>query len=344
MRLFYWLTILASLSCSAKNNGFDIVALGTAGGTKSSNLSSFLIAPHGSQSGVACDAGSLVDGIEKAVEQGSFVEANDSIKQRNNGIVIPRSSTHQLTGNVLQNYIKGYLISHSHLDHLAGLLVGSVDDSAKPLYAFEPVLQNIETNYFNWQSWPNFADKGKQPRLNKYQYRELLPDKKQQIHNTDMFVTAYPLSHSGQLSSAFVIEYQNDIVLCLGDTGADSIEQVDKLASLWQAIKPAVLKGQLKAIIIESSFSNERPTNLLFGHLTPQLVNQEIAFLVQILGEPSAIKGLPIIISHIKPVLRRPNPTNPVTIQEKILAQLTAENPFGVNYIIPEQGQYWHVE
>ena len=122
IRLFCWLVALVSLSCTAKNDGFDIVALGTAGGTNSSNLSSFLIAPYGSQSGVACDAGSLVDGIEKAVEQGSFVEANDSIKQKGNTIVLPPSSTHQLTGNVLQNYIKGYLISHSHLDHLAGLI------------------------------------------------------------------------------------------------------------------------------------------------------------------------------------------------------------------------------
>src|SRR5690606_34365694 len=74
---------------------------------------------------------------------------------------------------ILHQHIAGYMLSHGHLDHVAGLLIASPDDNAKPIYALASVNQAISDFYFNWQAWPNFADRGKAPQLNKYKLVDL---------------------------------------------------------------------------------------------------------------------------------------------------------------------------
>ena len=46
-------------------------------------------------------------------------------------------------GYVLTTKIKGYLISHAHLDHLAGLIIASPDDSNKTIYALPSVAADL---------------------------------------------------------------------------------------------------------------------------------------------------------------------------------------------------------
>src|SRR5579871_6633211 len=144
--------LLFSISALAQN--FRIVPLGVKGGIDESNLSAYMIAPKGSNNYVCLDAGTLHDGIEKAVENKVFN--------------IPAEQ-------VLRRYIKGYLISHSHLDHLAGLIINSPDDTAKTIYAFADCIETFKTRYFTWKSWANFADEGETPQLKKYHYKVLEP-------------------------------------------------------------------------------------------------------------------------------------------------------------------------
>ncbi|WP_257883207.1 MBL fold metallo-hydrolase [Hymenobacter sp. DG01] len=286
---------------------FSVVPLGVKGGVQESNLSAYLVAPAGSSSYLCLDAGTVYSGVEKAVSNKVFSA--------------PASE-------VVRTQIKAYLISHAHLDHVAGLLLGAPDDTPKSIYGLQSCLATIQTDYFNWRAWPNFGDGGAPPALKKYQLRELQPQQETPIENTTLQVQAYPLSH-GKLyqSAAFLVRSGSSYLLYLGDTGADTVEQSQKLRAVWQAMQPLVKARQLKAIFIEASYPNAQPTTPLFGHLTPALLMQEMAVLGQLAG-PEFLRGLPVVITHAKP-------GNEAAIRQ----QLTEANKLQLKLVFPEQGR-----
>jgi 3',5'-cyclic-nucleotide phosphodiesterase len=121
-------------------------------------------------------------------------------------------------------------------------------------------------------------------------------------------------------------------LLYLGDTGADSVEHSDKLHLLWQVAAPLVQAGKLRAIFIEVSFPSEQPDKSLFGHLTPRWLMEEMRDLEQLAG-PGSLKGLPVVITHMKP--GGDHGDQEMTIRQ----ELTANNPLQLRLIFPEQGQ-----
>ncbi|MBS1936067.1 MAG: 3',5'-cyclic-nucleotide phosphodiesterase, partial [Bacteroidetes bacterium] len=236
----------------------------------------------------------------------------------------------QKVASVLRTDIKGYFISHPHLDHLAGLVVNSPDDSSKAIYALPFCIDVLKNNYFTWKSWANFGNEGDKPALGKYHYVTLTEGKEIAAENTSLFVTPYLLSHStpGQ-STAFLVRSEDAYLLYLGDTGADEVEKANNLKTLWQNISPLVKAKKLKAIFIEVSFPNQQAEKLLFGHLTPKLLMQEMHILSGLAGS-DAMKGLPVVITHIKP-----NGNNENMIKE----QVTASNDLGLKIIFPQQAK-----
>jgi len=315
---------LAAPAAAHAGEGFDVVTLGARGGIEDGNLSAFMISPAGDGRAVTCDVGALVNGLRVADEKGVF----DNVK-------VPDDSPYTRVGYVLTEQIKGYLVSHAHMDHIAGLVIASPDDSKKPIYSLQSINERIERNYFNWEAWPNFGFTGKEPHLKKYEYKNLVPGEKQELAGTGMHVTAFPLSHSGVESTAFLIESGDDALLCFGDTGPDEVEKTTKLQDIWTAISERVAQKRLKGIIIEVSYTNAQPDKFLFGHLTP-------AWLLKSLGELEAkagsgsLKDLPVVISHIKYSLRKGD-----LPQKAILGELEAGNTLGVKFVIPEQGMNW---
>ena len=236
---------------------------------------------------------------------------------------------------MLTSAIKGYLISHAHLDHVAGLIVASPDDSKKPIYALPSVGNDLVETYFNWRAWPNFTDRGKAPQLKKYTIAELAPGVATPIADTAMTVTAFPLAHGGVESTAFLLESGGDGILCFGDTGPDAVEKGTRLADVWAAVAERVKQKRLKAIVIEVSYTSDRPDNLLFGHLTPRWLMEELRKLDGLAGG-KALKDLPVVVSHIKYSLTKEQP------QRQLLQELEAANDVGVRFVIPEQGSRWH--
>lgn len=326
MRRLVFSTLVASLTfcVAAQATGFDVVALGARGGIEDGNLSAFLISPQGDPRAVTCDVGSLVNGLRVADGKGAF-----------DAITMPADTPYTRIGYMLAENLKGYLVSHAHLDHIAGLIVASPDDSEKPIYALPSVNSDIEQTYFNWEAWPNFGDRGREPLLKKYQYRDLKAGEKTELTGTTMSVTAFPLSHGGVESTAFLIESGDDALLCVGDTGPDEVEKTTRLADVWTAVAGKLRDKQLKAIIIETSYTNAQPDNLLFGHLTPAWLLKSLRALEDRAGTGS-LTGLPVVINHIKYSLKKgPLP------QEDILRELQAGNDVGAEFIIPEQGMKW---
>ncbi|MGA0602356.1 MBL fold metallo-hydrolase [Caulobacter sp. KR2-114] len=312
----------APAPAAPSRDSFDIVVLGARGGIEDGNLTSFLIRPRGDDGFLACDAGTLTAGIEAADRRGAFADVKP-----------PPGAATTRVGYILTERVKGYLISHAHLDHVAGLIVASPEDSKKPIYALASTHAKIAGSYFNHDAWANFADTGAEPRLGKYHFVDLVPGEATPATGTAMSVTALPLAHGPVESTAFLLRSKDASMLCFGDTGADRTEHAQRLHAVWSAVADDVRHHTLKAIVIEASFPNSQPETALFGHMTPKLLLEELHDLADQAGGPQALRGLPVVVSHIKYSFKageRP--------QAVIRRELEAGNDLGVRFIIPEQG------
>ncbi len=318
------LPLLLSLSFNTFANGFETVTLGNKGGIQDGNLSAFLVKTEESSNYVLLDAGTIINGLIEADKKNAFMDVEQ-----------PEDSPYTKVGYVFRDRIKGYFISHAHLDHVAGMVIASPDDSQKTIYGLERTNKALMDNYFNWSTWPNFGNEGKGFKLNKYAYHNLTPSKWVAIKETNLEVMAMPLAHSGQQSTAFLLKNSNgEVFVYFGDTGADEVEKSDHLQRVWATLAPFVKNNKLKGIIIEVSFSNKTPDKFLFGHLTPNWLMKELAKLEDLGGGKGSLKDLKILISHIKYNLKKDE--DPTQI---IMDELDKANTLGVHFFFPEQGE-----
>lgn len=311
---------LAQKTAIAEKAAFIAVPLGTAGGLEEGNLSSYLLAQAGSAEFIALDAGTLYAGLREAVHRGSF------------GKSLRNPET------VLREHIKAYLISHAHLDHVAGLVISSPDDSTKPVIGLPETIDNIRDHLFNWKIWPNFGNEGDGIQMKKYPYVRLKPGQSYSVGQTKMTVTAFPLSHSrGYLSTAFLVGANQKYVLYFGDTGPDEAESSTCMQTVWKAVAPLVRAHRVSGIFLEASFPSDHPDSRLFGHMTPKWMMAELRNLAE-LANPAhpetALKGLKVVVTHIKPSL---NPKNDMAAV--IMRELAQRNNLGVEFVLPEAGR-----
>lgn len=300
---------------------FEVVPLGVYGGLKDGNLSAYLLKPIESENYMALDGGTLAYGLEVAVDK-------QSVRNKN-------------VEDLLQKHIPAYLISHAHLDHLMGLVMAQPElRKQQTIMAREETMAALQKNIFNWSVWGNFGDRGEIPHLN-YQHYQTMPLLQWvAIPNTDLHVKTFPLSHGGMVSSAFLIRYKTEYILYFGDTGADSIEKSTNMKNIWQEIAPLIRNKQLHAIMLECSFLNSQPNDKLFGHLKPNLFMLELrqlASIVDPLDLRNSLRGLPVVVTHIKP--RLVDLANPKEDTERqVINELSQANDLGVELIKPEQG------
>ncbi|MGU3374748.1 3',5'-cyclic-nucleotide phosphodiesterase [Chryseobacterium sp. M5A1_1a] len=298
---------LVHFACQAQS--FDLIPLGIYGGEEEDNLSAYLVGAPNDSTFLCLDAGTINTGIRKAIQLKSL-----------NGS----------TETVLKDQIKGYFISHGHLDHLSGLIINSPADSKKDIFGIAPVLQILQNHYFITDTWINFADQGQKPILGKYHYKELQEGIEVPTQKTSFFLTGYELSHVNPYkSSAALVRNGEHYLLYLGDTGADRVEKSDRLNNLWNNVAPLIKKRQLNTILIEVSFPNSQSEKMLFGHLTPNLLTEELSKLKEKTGQKN-LEHLNIVVTH-----RKPTGDNPEIIKKELLEN----NPLKVNYIFPEQGK-----
>ena len=305
---------------------FDVIVLGSAGGLSEDNLTAYLIGSKGSNDFLSVDAGSLFSGLQKANAMGSFA-----------GIEVPDESPLSLEGWILQNHIKAYLVSHAHLDHIAGLIINSTDDLKKKILGCHTTIDYLRDHIFNWKIWPNFGNEGVPPHMNKYVYVRLTPAQEYVVPDTAITVTPFKVSHSVNYeSTAFLIQSDGYYILFVGDTGSDPVEKSKYLELIWAHITPLIQSTKLRAIFLEASYPNDRPDDLLFGHLTPSWMIHELyqlACLVNPDQPQKALSDIPVVVTSIKPSL------NKKCTKKQITEQLHQLNELSIKFIIPSQGE-----
>jgi len=183
-----------------------------------------------------------------------------------------------------QVVIEHALISHSHLDHVAGLAflteTLALCEAPKPLTisSLEPVVKALRTTVFNDALWPDFSQLPT-PGRPIVKYRTLLEETEHPVG--DLWVTAVAVNHTVPCTGFIVHDGASGIVYS-GDTGPTD--------ALWKA---ASRLKTLRAVILECAFPNRLgPLAEVAKHMTPALIRRELDKL------PGDV---PVLIYHVKP-------------------------------------------
>jgi ribonuclease BN (tRNA processing enzyme) len=184
-----------------------------------------------------------------------------------------------------QLHIEHALISHTHLDHVAGLAfltetmaLSGHAPSFLTISSIDSVVKGLRSCFFSGVVWPDFTKipTAKQPVV---KFRDLEENAEQQVG--DLMVRPVSVSHTVPAAGFIVHDGSNGLVYS-GDTGPTH--------ALWKAARNV---GQIDAVILECSYPNR------FGwvaktskHMTPELVERELDKL------PS---DATVFIFHIKP-------------------------------------------
>jgi 3',5'-cyclic-nucleotide phosphodiesterase len=325
--IFFSITILLfSNNLNAQNKAFKCIVLGNSGGYEG-NLSSYMLSNLKTDNYICLDAGTLYNGIKLAIKEKSFGKFK-----------LPKTEKLKPEVFIMRNYIKGYLITHTHLDHIAALVINAPDENRKYIYGMPHIIENFNKYIFNWTIAANFGSEGEGEILQKFKYITLPQGNECPLIETDLSVTPFYTSHyNNYLSSAFLIRSNENYFLYFGDTGSDESERNNYLSEIWDRIAPLIREKKINAIMIECSYPNEQPENMLYGHLNPSLLTKELNQLAKKVNERDAqnvLKDLKIIISHIKPSVN-----SDINMTNTIKYQLENANNLNVNYIFPEQGE-----
>ena len=182
-----------------------------------------------------------------------------------------------------QTRIEHALITHSHLDHVAGLAflaeTLAFSEARRPLTvaSLEPVVNALRAGVFNNLAWPDFAQIPLDAPVMKY--RMLVEEAEQRVG--EAWVTPVAVNHTVP-TSGFIFHDGTTGFIFSGDTGPTE--------ALWKAARG--LRG-LRAAFVECAFPN-RMAKLaeVARHMTPALIRRELDKLPP---------GIPIWIYHVKP-------------------------------------------
>lgn len=183
-----------------------------------------------------------------------------------------------------QEAIEHVLVSHSHLDHIAGLAFLTETLACcgprRPLTitSIEPVVEALRSGVFNNVVWPDFAQIPS-PAAPVIRYRTLVEEAEQRLG--DLWVMPAAVSHTVP-AAGFIVHDGTRGFVYSGDTGPTE--------TLWKTVRGL---GGIRAVILECAFPNRmRALADAARHLTPELIERELDKL------PADV---PVWIFHIKP-------------------------------------------
>jgi ribonuclease BN (tRNA processing enzyme) len=182
-----------------------------------------------------------------------------------------------------QIVIEHAIITHAHLDHVAGLafltetLACCGPSRPITITSLAPVVDAVRSGVFNNVVWPDFAriPSASEPVV---KYRTLVEEAEQRVG--DLWVTPVAVSHTVPTSGFIVHDGETGFVFS-GDTGPTE--------ALWRAARGL----NVKAVILECAFPNRLGAIAEASrHMTPARVRREMEKL------PA---NVPVWIYHVKP-------------------------------------------
>ena len=182
--------------------------------------------------------------------------------------------------------IRDIVLSHAHLDHIAGLPL-FIDDLysvlAEPVrvHASQAVIDVLERDIFNWSVYPRFSEL-ENDFGSVMAYRPFKDGADFSIKG----LTIKPLAVNHQVpASGFIISDGSSTIAMSGDTSA--------MDQFWPTVNAL---GGLKALLIECAFPNDlQDLADISCHLTPRSLTSELK---------KFEKDCPIYVINMKPAFR----------------------------------------
>jgi cAMP phosphodiesterase len=192
--------------------------------------------------------------------------------------------------NRQREQIRNIILTHAHLDHIAGLPL-FVDDlfatltSPIIIHSSPEVIEILQNDIFNWDVYPDFSDlENEHGKV--LEYRTFEAGRSFEVRHLN--VTPLAVNHKVP-TNGFIIDDGESMVALTGDTAETS--------EFWPGAASA---GRLSAILIECAFPNEmEDLAAISHHLTPKTLIKEIDKF------PSGDR--PIYLINLKPMYRETN-------------------------------------
>ncbi|HMS41885.1 MAG TPA: 3',5'-cyclic-nucleotide phosphodiesterase [Pyrinomonadaceae bacterium] len=202
-------------------------------------------------------------------------------------VAIDAGSLAMSTTSNQKKQIRDVILTHAHLDHIAGLPL-YIDDLfatiRRPIqvYATEEIIKTLEKNIFNWSVYPRFSqlknDFGKV-----MQYREFEAGEKFKVKH--LSIKAVKVNHNVPCFG-LIISDDTTKVAFTSDTA--------RMDEFWKVINK---EKKLSAILVECAFPNELDELAdVSYHLTPKTLKRELAKIKN--------QNCPIYVVNIKPMYR----------------------------------------
>ncbi|REJ78344.1 MAG: 3',5'-cyclic-nucleotide phosphodiesterase [Acidobacteria bacterium] len=183
--------------------------------------------------------------------------------------------------------IRDVVLTHAHLDHIAGLPL-FIDDlfdtleSPVRVHASSEVVNILENDIFNWRVYPRFSE-----LTNRFgpvmEYREIEPAKPFEIGHLSF--EAVEVNHKVP-SVGFLISDGMSVIALTGDTA--------EMDHFWRKVNSL---EKLDGLLIECAFPNRmKELAEVSHHLTPSLLRSEL--------EKFDIDDCPVLAINLKPMYR----------------------------------------
>ncbi|EGG16731.1 cAMP phosphodiesterase [Cavenderia fasciculata] len=224
----------------------------------------------------------------------------------------------------------------------------------KSIIGLPYTINAIQTHLFNNVIFPNLPSFGRYEYFTldntvKYNLIDLVTVNETQKSSmkgqfpNNIQITPFELCHNDIMSSAFLFQDMttNEQIVFFSDTGVPSgnynCDWKEKINVVWRNIKI----DKLKAIFIESSFTSNTSDSQMYGHLRPKDVMALMEPLLmksqQTIPRTTSLRHVKLIIEHIKPLANQFY--SRLSLKQQIFKELTDNNPFNINVIIPQQGE-----
>lgn len=201
----------------------------------------------------------------------------------NNNLAVDAGALPLALSRQEQLAIRHIFITHSHLDHLAGLplMLDNVFTEIEQViwvYAIGETVQALRNHIFNNIIWPDFSSFKNSFNVS-LQFQEIIPN--QIVEIDELEIIAMPVNHTVP-TVGLIIKDSSSAIAISGDT--TSTEE------LWNKAREVL---DLKAAFIECSYPDRlSDIALRYGHLSPNLLLAEYKKLS---------KSIPCFAYHIKP-------------------------------------------